>query len=114
MYEVKVSGNSPEELVTNLRSLADVMGGQATAAPAVKAKAEPKAEAKKKLTEDDVRNAWAAKKEKGFVGTDLAGVLAGFVIGTNDDNEDVVAKKISELLPDQYADAIKAFNALSK
>ncbi len=112
MFEVKITGKSPEEVVANMQAMLEIMNGNAGTAAGTGAK--PKADAKKKLTEDDVRNAWAAKKEKGFVGTDLVSVLSGFIVGQNDDNEDVVAKKISELKPEQYADAVKAFNALTK
>lgn len=112
MIEVKITGANPEEVVANMQAMLEVMGGGKAAPAGAAGKAKP--DAKKKLTEDDVRNAWAAKKEKGFVGADLTSVLSGFVIGQDGDNEDIVAKKISELLPEQYADAIKAFNALTK
>ena len=174
MFEVKVTGNSPEELLSRLRTLVESFNnpaaatlaktGKATAANTAAGATEEdvrNAWAAKKLlghvaadlaaalaplgaknigslkaeqysdalaaingivaaakpatlTEEDVRNAWAAAKATGKDATHLKAVLAEFVIKQDDDGEDVKAAKISELLPEQYAPAIDAFKALAK
>lgn len=111
MIEIKVSGNTAEEVVGKLSDLLASMGGHAAPANADKKTTAkpattlppPAKEEKPKLTEENVRAAWAAKKEAGHAPSDLTEVLSTLGV-----------KKISELTEAQYPGAIKLLNALSK
>lgn len=130
MIELKITGNNPEDLASQVKGLAAIMGGTTIELPASTAgkagagktntkdkgtdagasdagagasSAGAGASSGKELKEEDVRKEWTKKKDEGFDVTDLTKTLAKFNV-----------KKMSELKPEDYAAVIAEIKKLSK